>query len=52
MQEIFRLDRKGIDAEGNVIAEIQPTGIRPRFAEKLKVCGHTLAPELFERTNI
>jgi len=49
MQEIFQLERKGIDGDGNVIAKIQPTGIRPRFSEKLRLCGYALPPELFER---
>jgi len=49
MQEIFTLERHGVDAEGNVLAEIQPTGIRPRFTEKLRVCGIPLPANLFER---
>jgi pilus assembly protein CpaF len=49
MQEIFTLERHGIDEDGNVLAEVVPTGIRPRFAEKLKLGGVDLPAELFER---
>jgi len=49
MQEIFTLHRRGIDSEGNVLAEIQPTGLRPSFAEKLKLVGIELREDLFEK---
>jgi pilus assembly protein CpaF len=49
MQEIFRFDRHGVDAEGNVIGEIIPTGLRPNFAEKLRISGIALPADLFER---
>jgi pilus assembly protein CpaF len=49
MQEIFTLERHGIDEDGNVLADVVPTGIRPRFAEKLKLGGCHLPAELFER---
>jgi pilus assembly protein CpaF len=49
MQEIFTLERHGIDADGNVLAEIVPTGIRPRFTEKLRLVGIELDAALFEK---
>jgi pilus assembly protein CpaF len=49
MQEIFTFDRKGIDADNNVLGEIVPTGVRPKFAEKLKLAGYPLPANLFER---
>jgi pilus assembly protein CpaF len=49
MQEIFRFDRRGVDEEGKVIGEIIPTGLRPNFAEKLRISGIALAADLFER---
>ncbi len=36
MQEIFMYERTGVDKQGQVIGRFRPTGIRPRFAEKLK----------------
>jgi pilus assembly protein CpaF len=47
MQEIFTFDRQGVDAEGHVIGMFRPTGIRPRFAERLKAWGITLPADLF-----
>ncbi len=49
MQEIFTFERLGIDADGNVLGDIVPTGVRPKFAEKLKLAGFTLPADLFER---
>ncbi len=36
MQEIFRFDRLGVDADGGVIGSLTATGIRPAFSEKLR----------------
>jgi pilus assembly protein CpaF len=49
MQEIFTLERHGIDKDGNVLADVVPTGIRPRFAEKLRLSGIELPEGIFER---
>ena len=49
MQEIFKFDRKGIGPDGKVIGVFQPTHIRPRFLERLRVSGIVLPPALFER---
>ncbi|MBW2694137.1 MAG: CpaF family protein, partial [Deltaproteobacteria bacterium] len=49
MQEIFTFERLGIDADKNVLGEIVPTGVRPKFAEKLKLAGYSLPATLFER---
>jgi pilus assembly protein CpaF len=46
MQEIFQFERKGVDKDGRVIGRFRPTGVRPRFAERLKQYGMTL-PRLF-----
>jgi pilus assembly protein CpaF len=48
MQEIFMYERTGVDKEGNVIGRFRPTGIRPRFAERLKACGLQLPRVFFE----
>ena len=49
MQEIFTFIKKGIGPDGKVIGVFQPTRIRPRFLEKLRVSGIVLPPILFER---
>ena len=48
MQEIFMYERTGVDKEGRVIGRFRPTGIRPRFAERLKSCGLQLPRVFFE----
>ena len=48
MQEIFMYERTGVDREGKVIGRFKPTGIRPRFAERLKAYGLQLPRVLFE----
>ena len=42
MQEIFQFERAGIDAMGKVLGRFRGTGIRPRFAERLKQYGMQL----------
>ncbi|MGI8837471.1 MAG: CpaF family protein [Pyrinomonadaceae bacterium] len=48
MQEIFQYERTGITPQGEVIGRFRPTGIRPRFADKLKACGLQLPRIFFE----
>ncbi|MGA9995663.1 MAG: CpaF family protein [Pyrinomonadaceae bacterium] len=48
MQEIFMFERTGVDREGKVVGRFKATGIRPRFAEKLKACGLQLPRVFFE----
>jgi pilus assembly protein CpaF len=49
MQEIFTFNKKGIGPDGKVIGVFQPTHIRPRFLERLRLSGIVLPPVLFER---
>ena len=48
MQEIFLYERTGIDSQGQVIGRFRPTGIRPRFAERLKASGLQMPRVFFE----
>ena len=48
MQEIFQYERTGIDSQGQVLGRFRPTGIRPRFAERLKASGLQLPRVFFE----
>jgi pilus assembly protein CpaF len=48
MQEIFMFERKGVDKDGKVIGRFRPTGVRPRFAERLKQYGMQLPRIFFE----
>ena len=48
MQEIFQFERRGVDKEGKVIGQFKATGVRPRFAERLKQYGMQLPRVFFE----
>ena len=48
MQDIFVFRKRGIRDNGEVLGEFVPTGIRPKFAEKLQVTGITLPISMFE----
>jgi pilus assembly protein CpaF len=50
MQEIFQYERTGMDQQGQVLGRFRPTGIRPRFAERLKACGLQLPRVFFEES--
>ncbi len=50
MQEIFQFERKGMDKDGRVVGRFRATGVRPRFAERLKVYGMQLPRIFFEET--
>lgn len=47
MQDVFRFQQRGVDENGRVVGRMLPTGIRPKFAEKLADVGLPPAPELF-----
>src|SRR6476620_6807804 len=48
MQEVFIFERKGVDKDGKVLGRFRPTGVRPRFAERLKIYGMQLPRSFFE----
>ena len=48
MQEVFIFERKGVDKDGKVFGRFRPTGVRPRFAERLKIYGMQLPRSFFE----
>ena len=48
MQEIFQFERTGVDRDGRVVGRFRATGIRPRFAERLKACGLQMPRIMFE----
>ena len=48
MQEIFQFERKGVEKDGRVVGRFRPTGVRPRFAERLKQYGMQLPRVFFE----
>ena len=52
MQEIFRFSKKGIGTQGKVIGVFEPTRIRPRFVEALRVSGIVLPQSIFDRETV
>ena len=47
MQEIFYFEKTGLGEEKQVLGEYKPTGIRPKFMERLKRSGVDLPLDLF-----
>lgn len=48
MQEIFSFQRKGLSGSGKVLGTFRPSGIRPKFLERLRIAGIQLPSALFE----
>ena len=48
LQDIFIMEKLGLNQDGKVIGRFKATGIRPRFAEKMVSQGITLPAQLFE----
>lgn len=48
MQEIYTFERTGVAADGTVQGHFRATGIRPKFAERLRVHGYPLRDEIFD----
>jgi len=48
MQEIFRFEQTGIDADGKVQGHFCATGVRPRFAERLRMFGAAVPEDTFD----
>ncbi len=49
LQDIFKFEQLGVDADGRVIGQFGPTGVRPLFMEQLEVQGLELSPNVFLR---
>ncbi|MFH1463570.1 MAG: CpaF family protein [Pseudomonadota bacterium] len=47
LQDIFRFDQTGVDAQGKVKGAFVSTGIRPRFSDRVAAYGLDLPPDLF-----
>ncbi|MFY9691732.1 MAG: CpaF family protein [Candidatus Acidiferrales bacterium] len=48
MQEIFVFRKRGIRENGEVLGDFLPTGIRPKFSERLLVSGIQLPASMFD----
>jgi len=52
MQEIFHFEQTGIDHEGKVQGHFCATGVRPRFADRLKMFGAAVPEDTFDPDRI
>lgn len=50
LQDIFVYEKQGVSAEGRTIGSFVSSGIRPKFAERLKAVGFELPAEMFEQS--
>ena len=50
MQDVFVFEKQGVTPEGRVVGQFVATGIRPKFADKLKASGISVPASLFEHT--
>jgi len=47
MQDVFLFEKQGVDNDGNVIGRFRPSGIRPKFLDRVHVAGIPLPYETF-----
>ncbi len=47
MQEIFLFEQTGVDASGKVLGHFCATGVRPRFADRLRLFGAPVPDSVF-----
>jgi pilus assembly protein CpaF len=48
MHEIFHFEQTGVDAQGKVQGHFYATGVRPRFAERLRMFGVPVPDSVFD----
>jgi pilus assembly protein CpaF len=51
MQDLFVFEKQGVSSEGRVLGTFNATGIRPKFAERLKAVGFDLPLNMFDQTS-
>lgn len=50
MQDVFVFEKQGVSSDGRTLGAFTATGIRPKFADKLKASGITLPANFFEQS--
>jgi pilus assembly protein CpaF len=50
MQDVFVFEKHGVAPDGRVLGAFTATGIRPKFADKLKASGIAVPANLFEQS--
>jgi pilus assembly protein CpaF len=51
LQEIFFMEKLGLNQDGKVLGRFRANGIRPRFAEKMLAQGISLPAQMFEENS-
>ena len=52
MQEIFRFEQSGVGPDGKVLGRFSATGVRPRFADRLRMFGVPVPEDTFDPDRI
>jgi pilus assembly protein CpaF len=47
-QDIFVFERTGLTADGRVAGRFKPTGVRPKFSDRIKAAGIDLPANIFQ----
>jgi pilus assembly protein CpaF len=50
LQDLFLYEKRGVSTEGRILGAFSATGIRPRFAERMKADGIELPAQMFDPT--
>jgi pilus assembly protein CpaF len=50
LTDVFKFNQTGVTSDGQVLGELQPTGIRPNFSPRLEAAGFKLGAEVFMAT--
>jgi len=52
MQDIFSFRKRGVLETGEVMGDFEPSGIRPKFAERLSISGIHLPASIFDVSHV
>ena len=52
MQEIFRFEQTGVAADGRVLGHFRASGVRPRFADRLRLFGAQVSDLVYDPDRI
>lgn len=47
IQDIFFFEQTGVDDNGKIVGRLRPSGVRPRFLDRIEQAGIYLAPGIF-----
>jgi pilus assembly protein CpaF len=47
LTDIFKFEQTGVGANGKIVGELKPTGIRPIFSPRLEAAGFKLGGDVF-----